>query len=94
MYSPSNPRRVHDIFDLAGPIAFNQISQEKYQPICPWCGENIGDVVEAVVTGQLYFLCLTIIEDHVKGSACGGATKMSVVLKDGTLGELSKFYGV
>lgn len=62
------------------PIAFDQIGEEAglYQPICPWCGEDIGDRVTASRFGELYVKCAEYVLPHIFKTSCADATKLKV----------------
>lgn len=78
MYNQDNMRAVSDILDLAGPVAFDQVDKKRYQPICPWCGQNIGEPITSLTYGELYMELHEVIAPHVMGTTCAEATAMVV----------------
>lgn len=82
VYSPRAPRVVDDVLTLGdAPVAFDQVGEEVgcYQPVCPWCAEDIGDRIHASTYGQLYEALYKRIVPHIMESPCSFKSEQSVV---------------
>lgn len=78
----SSKRRVEDILDLAGPVAYI-IDQKKkvHQAVCPWCAKDIGKakhLKKGTTFGELYGWLLGIQEPHMQICEGRNATEMQV----------------
>jgi hypothetical protein len=80
-------RTVHDVMWVDGaPVAYDVNNKEHYhQPICPWCGQDIGKRFNAnVVTptmGELYLHLFRTTARHMKQCAQRQSREMAVIAK-------------
>jgi hypothetical protein len=64
----SNLRSVHDILtrsDVYMPVGIIQIKPSKYQCVCPWCAQDVGNPIKAKEYGELYEKCLEEMSTHM-----------------------------
>jgi hypothetical protein len=75
-------RKVTDILDQCGPVAFDQHVDDGvemwYTIICPWCAADLAQGVSADTYGELYERAYPIVEKHVFGTACRRVSEMKV----------------